>query len=72
MLALIQDAILLRFAAERLKTICSFVSDAIPILTHRKPQQFSLFFLSGNPDERAIALIQRGVAAQVKICAGRA
>lgn len=61
-----------RFAAERLRTIFSFVSDPIPILTHRKLQQFSLFLLSGNPDERAIALIRRGVAAQVKKYAGRA
>lgn len=60
-----------RFASERLKTIFSFVSDPIPILTHRKLQQFSLFLLSGNPDERAIALIRRGVAAQVKKYAGR-
>lgn len=61
-----------QFAAERLKTIFSFVSDPIPILTHRKLRQFSLFLLSGNPDERAIALIRRGVAAQVKKYAGRA
>lgn len=61
-----------RFAAERLRTIFSFVSDPIPILTQRKLQQFSLFLLSGNPDERAIALIQKGVAAQVKKYAGRA
>jgi three-Cys-motif partner protein len=60
-----------RFAGERLQTIFSFVSDPIPIWTHRKLQQFSLFLLSGNPDKRAIALIKRGVAAQVKKYAGR-
>lgn len=55
-----------RFAAERLRTIFSFVSDPIPILASRKLRQFSLFLLSGNPNERAIALIKKGVAAQVK------
>lgn len=55
-----------RFAAERLRTIFTFVSDPIPILTRRKLRQFSLFLLSGNPNPRAIALIQKGVAAQIK------
>lgn len=55
-----------RFAAERLRTAFSFVSDPIPILTSRKLRQFSLFLLSGNPTERAIALIKKGVAAQIK------
>lgn len=59
------------FAAERLSTIFSFVSPPIPILTHRKLRQFSLFLLSGNPDPKAIALIRKGVAAQVKKYAGR-
>jgi three-Cys-motif partner protein len=60
-----------RFAAERLRTIFSFVSDPIPILASRKLRQFSLFLLSGNPNDRAIALIKKGVAAQVKKYGGR-
>lgn len=60
-----------RFAAERLRTIFSFVSDPIPILARRKLRQFSLFLLSGNPNERAIALIKKGVAAQIKKYRGR-
>lgn len=60
-----------RFAAERLKTIFSFVSDPIPILASHKLRQFSLFLLSGNPNEKAIALIKKGVAAQVKKYGGR-
>lgn len=55
-----------QFAAERLRTIFSFVSDPIPILTRRKLQQFSLFLLSGNQNPRAMSLIRRGVAAQIK------
>lgn len=55
-----------RFAAERLRTIFSFVSEPIPILTRRRLRQFSLFLLSGNPSGRAIALIERGVTAQIK------
>lgn len=60
-----------RFAAERLRTIFSFVSDPIPILASRKLRQFSLFLLSGNPKERAIALIRKGVASQIKKYGGR-
>lgn len=60
-----------QFAGEQLKTIFSFVSEPIPIPTHRKLRQFSLFLLSGNPNERAIALIRRGLTAQVKKYAGR-
>lgn len=60
-----------RFAAERLRTIFSFVSDPIPILASRKLRQFSLFLLSGNPKERATALIRKGVAAQIKKYGGR-
>lgn len=60
-----------RFAADRLKSIFSFVSDPIPILTRHKLRQFSLFLLSGNTNERAIALIKKGVAAQVKKYGGR-
>lgn len=59
------------FAAERLRTIFSFVSDPIPLLTHRKLQQFSLFLLSGNTNEKATALIRKGVAAQIKKYGGR-
>lgn len=59
------------FAGERLRTIFSFVSRPIPILTHRKLQQFSLFLLSGNKNPRAISLIEKGVAAQVKKYGGR-
>lgn len=55
-----------RFAAERLRTIFSFVSEPIPILTRHKLRQFSLFLLSGNSNARAIALIEKGVAAQIK------
>lgn len=55
-----------QFAASRLRTIFSFVSEPIPILTRRKLRQFSLFLLSGNSNARAKALIQRGVAAQIK------
>ena len=60
-----------RFAAERLRTIFSFVSEPIPILTRHKLRQFSLFLLSGNSNPRAIALIKRGVAAQIKKYGGR-
>ncbi|MEO6715820.1 MAG: three-Cys-motif partner protein TcmP [Novosphingobium sp.] len=60
-----------RFAAERLRTIFSFVSEPIPILTRHKLRQFSLFLLSGNSNARAIALIKRGVAAQIKKYSGR-
>lgn len=59
------------FAAERLKTIFSFVSDPIPILTRHKLRQFSLFLLSGNPHPKAVALIRKGVAAQIKKYGGR-
>lgn len=55
-----------RFAADRLGEIFNFVSEPIPILTRHKLRQFSLFLLSGNPNERAISLIKRGVAAQIK------
>ena len=55
-----------RFAAERLRTIFSFVSEPIPILARHKLRQFSLFLLSGNSNARAISLIKRGVAAQIK------
>jgi len=60
-----------RFAAERLRSIFSFVSEPIPILTRHKLRQFSLFLLSGNPNERAVSLIQKGVAAQIKKFGGR-
>lgn len=60
-----------RFAVERLRSIFSFVSDPIPILTRHKLRQFSLFLLSGNPNERAVSLIRKGVAAQVKKFGGR-
>lgn len=59
------------FAAERLRSIFSFVSEPIPILTRRKLRQFSLFLLSGNSNERAIALIKKGVAAQINKYNGR-
>lgn len=65
-------AVVERFAAEQLRTIFNFVSDPIPLLTHRKLQQFSLFLLSGNPNELAISLIKRGVSAQIKKYGGRA
>lgn len=54
------------FAAERLRTIFSFVSEPIPILTRHRLRQFSLFLLSGNSNPRAITLIEKGVAAQIK------
>lgn len=60
-----------RFAAERLRTIFSFVSEPIPILTRNKLRQFSLFLLSGNSNARAIALIKKAVAAQIKKYSGR-
>jgi hypothetical protein len=60
-----------RFAAERLRTIFSFVSEPIPILTRNKLRQFSLFLLSGNSNARAIALIEKGVVAQIKKYGGR-
>lgn len=60
-----------RFAAERLRTIFSFVSEPIPILARHKLRQFSLFLLSGNPNARAIALIEKGVAAQIRKYGGR-
>lgn len=60
-----------RFAAERLKTIFSYVSDPIPILARHKLRQFSLFLLSGNENGRAIALIKKGVTAQIKKYGGR-
>lgn len=60
-----------KFAAERLRSIFSFVSEPIPILTRRKLRQFSLFLLSGNSNERAIGLIKKGVAAQIKKYGGR-
>ena len=60
-----------RFAAERLRTIFSFVSEPIPILARHKLKQFSLFLLSGNPNEKAIALIKKGVTAQIKKYSGR-
>jgi hypothetical protein len=60
-----------RFAAERLRSIFSFVSQPIPILTRRKLRQFSLFLLSGNSNERAISLIKKGVSAQIKKYGGR-
>ncbi len=60
-----------RFAAERLRTIFSFVSAPIPILTRHKLRQFSLFLLSGNPNTKAIALIEKGVGAQIKKYGGR-
>lgn len=55
-----------RFAADRLRSIFSFVSEPIPILARHKLRQFSLFLLSGNPNERATTLIKKGVAAQIK------
>jgi three-Cys-motif partner protein len=54
------------FAAQRLQTIFGFVSPPIPILTRHRLRQFSLFLLSGNPNPKAISLIKRGVAAQLK------
>jgi three-Cys-motif partner protein len=60
-----------RFAAECFRTIFSFVSEPIPILTRRKLRQFSLFLLSGNSNGRATALIEKGVAAQIKKYGGR-
>ena len=60
-----------KFAAERLRSVFSFVSQPIPILTRRKLRQFSLFLLSGNSNERAIALIKKGVSAQIKKYGGR-
>lgn len=60
-----------KFAAERLRSIFSFVSQPIPILTRRKLRQFSLFLLSGNSNERAIALIKKGVSAQIRKYGGR-
>lgn len=60
-----------QFAAERLRTIFSFVSEPIPILSRHKLRQFSLFLLSGNSTNRAIALIKKGVAAQIKKYGGR-
>jgi three-Cys-motif partner protein len=61
-----------RFAAEQFRNIFSFVSDPIPILAKRKLRMFSLFLLSGNPNQKTIALITKGVAAQVKKYGGRA
>lgn len=55
-----------RFAAERLRTIFGFVSEPIPILTQHKLCKFSLFLLSGNSYPRAITLIEKGGAAQIK------
>lgn len=60
-----------RFAAERLRSIFNFVSEPIPILTRHKLRQFSLFLLSGNSNAKAITLIQKGVAAQIKKYGGR-
>lgn len=60
-----------RFAAERLRSLFSYVSDPIPILARHKLRQFSLFLLSGNPNARAIALIKKGVSAQIKKYGGR-
>ena len=60
-----------QFAAERLQAIFSFVSAPIPILARHKLRQFSLFLLSGNSNPRAIALIEKGVAAQIKKYGGR-
>jgi hypothetical protein len=60
-----------KFVAERLRSIFSFVSQPIPILTRRKLRQFSLLLLSGNSNERAIALIKKGVSAQIKKYGGR-
>jgi len=60
-----------RFAAERLRTIFNFVSEPIPILTRHKLRQFSLFLLSGNSNSKAITLIKKGVAAQIKKYGGR-
>lgn len=60
-----------QFAAERLRTVFSFVSEPIQLLTRRKLPQFSLFLLSGNKNPRAISLIEKGVAAQVKKYRGR-
>ena len=60
-----------QFAAERLRTIFSFVSEPIPILTRHKLRQFSLFLLSGNSNGKAITLIKKGVAAQIKKYGGR-
>lgn len=60
-----------RFAAEQFRSIFSFVSQPIPILTRRKLRQFSLFLLSGNRNERAIALIKKGVSAQIRKYGGR-
>lgn len=54
------------FVAERLRSIFSFVSMPIPLLAKRRLRMFSLFLLSGNPSEKAISLIQKGVGAQVK------
>lgn len=55
-----------RFAAERFRSVFSFVSDPIPILAKHKLRMFSLFLLSGNPNQKTIVLIKKGVAAQVK------
>lgn len=60
-----------RFAAERLRTIFSFVSEPIPILTRHKLRQFSLFLLSGNSNAKAVSLIEKGVTAQIKKYGGR-
>jgi len=60
-----------RFAGERLRTIFSFVSQPISILTRRKLRQFSLFLLSGNSNAKAIKLIEKGVSAQIKKYGGR-
>ncbi|MBC7667060.1 MAG: three-Cys-motif partner protein TcmP [Gemmatimonadaceae bacterium] len=48
------------YAAQRLRTVFSYVSDPVPLLTDRGAQLFSLFCMShGGP--RAQALIQKGV-----------
>lgn len=60
-----------RFAAERLRSVFSFVSEHIPILTRHKLRQFLLFLLSGNSNDKAIALLKKGVAAQIKKYGGR-
>lgn len=60
-----------RFAAERLRSIFTFVSDPIPILTRRRLRQFSLFCMSGNPARAATDLIRKGVTAQIRKYGGR-
>jgi three-Cys-motif partner protein len=46
---------------ERLESLFPYVSDAVPLLTGRGLQQFSLFCACANPNKKAQDLIKKGV-----------